>query len=335
MIIDDQYYDVIVIGTGAGGGTIAHKLAPTGKKILILERGDFMALEEQNRTSVDVFKRERYHAPEQWYDSMGEPFSPQTNYAVGGNTKIYGAVLQRMRSRDFETVKHQNGISPEWCLKYNDFEPYYSAAEQLYRVHGNTAHDPTEPSHSQDYPYPAPDHEPRIQTLTEAIAQQGLHPTTLPLTLTRQDDDPTGDSEVFGIEPVLKSPNVTLITSAKVVSLHTNSSGQMIKAVQAEINGNPHLFLADVVVLACGAINSAALMLQSANEKHPDGLANGSGLVGRNLMKHLMTAIVQRDGKSNSGTFRRSVSVNDFYWGDENFAIPWAISRIQGDCSRM
>ncbi|MGF1491990.1 MAG: GMC family oxidoreductase N-terminal domain-containing protein, partial [Microcoleaceae cyanobacterium] len=319
MIIDDQHYDIIVIGTGAGGGTIVHKLAPTGKKILILERGDSMPLEEQNRTNVDVFKRERYHAPEQWYDSMGEPFSPQMNYAVGGNTKIYGAVLQRMRQRDFEAVQHQEGISPEWCLKYSDFELYYSEAEQLYMVHGNAADDPTEPTHSQDYPYPAIDHEPCIQELTGAIAKQNLHPTPLPLTLTRQDDDPTGDSEVFGIEPVLKLPNVTLVTSAKVVSLHTNSSGQQIKGVQVEIEGKPHLFLCDLVVLACGAINSAALLLQSVNEKHPNGLANGSGLVGRNLMKHLMTEIVQRDRKSNSGTFRRSLSLNDFYRGDDNF----------------
>ncbi|MGL5083611.1 MAG: GMC oxidoreductase [Microcoleaceae cyanobacterium] len=322
MIIDDQHYDVIVIGTGAGGGTLAHKLASTGKKILILERGDFMALEEQNRTSVDVFKRERYHAPEQWYDSMGEPFSPQTNYAVGGNTKVYGAVLQRMRERDFEQISHQDGISPEWCLKYSDFEPYYSEAEQLYQVHGTATGDPTEPAHSIEYAYPAIEHESRVQPIVEAIAQQGLHPTTLPLTLTREKDDPTGDSETFGIAPALKSPNITLITSATVVCLHTNSSGRMVKAVEAEIAGHPYLFLGDMIVLACGAINSAALLLRSVNEKHPKGLANGSDQVGRNLMKHLMTTIVQRDGTPNSGTFRKSISVNDFYWGDADFPYP-------------
>jgi choline dehydrogenase-like flavoprotein len=136
MIIDDQHYDIIIIGTGAGGGTIAQKLAPTGKKILILERGDFMPLEEQNRAEVDIFKKERYRAPERWYDPQGESFSPLINYAVGGNTKIYGAALLRMRERDFEEVKHQEGISPEWPLKYKDFEPYYTEAEKLYQVHG-------------------------------------------------------------------------------------------------------------------------------------------------------------------------------------------------------
>ncbi|MGP1386046.1 MAG: GMC oxidoreductase [Thainema sp.] len=322
MIIDDQYYDVIIVGTGAGGGTLAQKLAPTGKRILILERGLSMALEDQNRADVDLFKKERYHAPEQWYDKSGEPFSPQTNYAVGGNTKIYAASLMRMRDRDFEAVQYQDGLAPEWPLKYADFEPYYTAAEQLYQVHGDCQNDPTEPKHSADYPYPAIDHEPVMQPMIDAIAHQGLHPTPLPLSLTRQDDDPTGDAEVFGINLALKHDNVTLKTGAKVVSLHTNPSGAVIKGVQAEIEGQATLFNGDIVVLACGAVNSAVLMLQSSNEKHPNGLANSSDQLGRNLMKPLMTVIVERGAANNSGTFPRSVSVNDFYWGNGDYPYP-------------
>lgn len=322
MILDDQYYDVIIVGTGAGGGTLAHKLASTGKKILILERGDFMPLEEQNRSNVDVFKRERYHAPEQWHDTDGEPFYPQTNYAVGGNTKIYGAVLLRMRERNFEAVNHQEGVSPEWELKYQDFEPYYTEAEQLYQVHGNTAADPTEPPHSAEYPYEPIAHEPQIQLVADTLAQQGLHPVNLPLGLTRQADDPTSDSEVCGLVPALKHPNVTLKTSAKVVCLHTNPSGRVVKAVEAEIDGQSFLFLGDIVVLACGAINSAALLLRSANEKHSNGLANSSDLVGRHLMKQSLTAVVQLGSTSNSGKFLKTIGVNDFYWGGENFPYP-------------
>ncbi|MGD1850333.1 MAG: GMC oxidoreductase [Cyanophyceae cyanobacterium] len=322
MIIDDQYYDVIIVGTGAGGGTLAQKLAPSGKKILLLERGDRMALDNQNVANVDVCKKERYHAPEQWYDQAGEPFSPQTNYAVGGNTKIYGAVLMRMRSRDFDAVPHQEGIAPEWPLKYGDLEPYYTAAEKLYQVHGDVGQDPTEPDRSGDYPFPAVDHEPLIQKFVDAIAQQGLHPTSLPLSLTRQTDDPTGDSEVFGVDAALKFDHVTLKTNARVVSLHTNPSGAEIKGVQAEVDGQAILFSGHIVVLACGAVNSAALMLNSANEKHPDGLANSSDQVGRNLMRHQMTVIVERGGTNNSGKFPRSVSVNDFYWGDNDFEYP-------------
>lgn len=322
MIIDDQHYDVIIVGTGAGGGTLAQKLAPTGKRILILERGVEMPLADQNRADVDLFKKERYHAPEQWYDQAGEPFSPQTNYAVGGNTKIYTASLMRMRDRDFEAVTYQEGIAPEWPFNYADLEPYYTDAEQLYQVHGDYQNDPTEPKHSADYPYESVDHEPLMQPIIEAIARQGLHPTPLPVSLTRQEDDPTGDAEVFGINLALKHSNVTLKRNARVVSLHTNPTGTLIKGVQAEVGEQPMLFSGDIVVLACGAVNSAALMLASANEKHPNGLANRSDQLGRNLMKHQMTVIVERFTKTNSGKFPRSVSVNDFYWGDRDFDYP-------------
>jgi len=322
MIIDDQHYDIIIVGTGAGGGTLAQRLAPTGKRILILERGDRMALSEQNRANVDVFKKERYHAPEQWYDKDGEPFSPQTNYAVGGNTKIYSATLMRMRDRDFTAVQHQEGVAPEWPFQYGDLEPYYTAAEQLYQVHGDPQGDPTEPEHSTGYPFPAIDHEPLMQPIVEGLSQQGLHPTPLPLSLTRQDDDPTGDSEVFGINLAVKHENVTLKTSAKVVSLHTDPSGKTIKGVQAEVGDQPMLFSSDIVVLACGAVNSAALLLDSANDRYPQGLANSSDLVGRNLMKHQMTVIVEKASGTNSGEFPRSVSVNDFYWGNRDYSYP-------------
>ncbi len=322
MIIDDQYYDVIIVGTGAGGGTLAYKLAPTGKKILILERGDFMPLEEQNRSNVDLFKRERYHAPEQWYDQEGEPFSPQMNYAIGGNTKIYGATLLRLREQDFEAVQHQNGMSPAWCLKYADFEPYYTQAEQLYKVHGEPGGDPTQPPRSQDYPYPAIPHDPQVAEIYHAIADQGLHPCSLPLGLTRQADDPTNDSEVSGIIPALEHPNVTLKTNAKVIGLHTNPSGTVVKGVEAEIGEQSYLFMGNIVVLSCGAVNSAALLLKSANDQHPKGLGNRSDQVGRNLMKSLMTAVVQLKTQTNSGSFFKTVYVNDFYWGDPDFPYP-------------
>ena len=322
MIIDDQQYDLIIVGTGAGGGTLAGKLAPTGLKILILERGDFMPQQEQNRTTVDIFKRERYHAPEQWYDQAGEPFSPQMNYAIGGNTKIYGSALLRMREQDFEQVTHQDGISPAWCLTYSDFEPYYTEAEKLYRVHGQANGDPTAPPRSEGYPLPAIAHPPEMEKIYDAIAHQDLNPSPLPLGLTTESDDPSNDAETSGITPALEHTNVTLKTQAQVVCLHTNPSGSMVKAVEAEISGQSYLFSANIVVLACGAINSAALLLRSANIQHPVGLANRSGQVGRNLMKSRMTSVVQLTTQPNSGVFPRSIGINDFYWGDADFPYP-------------
>jgi choline dehydrogenase-like flavoprotein len=319
MIIDDQHYDVIIIGTGAGGGTLAHKLAPTGKKILLLERGEFQAKESSEVEDLELFKKEQYHAPEQWYDRDGEPFSPQTNYAVGGNTKTYSGVLMRLRERDFEEVQHQSGVSPAWGLTYKDFEPYYTAAETLYQVHGKTGDDPTEPPHSTAYPLAEVAHESPIQEISDGLSKQGLHPAYLPLGL---GDQGRTDSEDTGATPASKHPNVTLKTSAQVVCLHTNSSGSAIKAVQAQIGEQAYLFLGDIVVVACGAVNSAALLLRSANEKHPNGIANRFGLVGRNLMKQQLSVVIQLASSTNSGLFQRTIGINDFYWGNEDFPYP-------------
>ncbi|MDY6902361.1 MAG: GMC family oxidoreductase [Cyanobacteriota bacterium] len=320
MIIDDQHYDVIIIGTGAGGGTLARKLAPTGKKILVLEQGKFLEKESSQLVDVEVFKKENFHAPEQWYEEDGDTFSPQTSYSVGGNTKIYSGVLQRMRERDFEKVQHQDGFSPEWDVKYKDFEPYYTEAEKLYQVHCKTSDDFTEPPRSEAFPHHTVKNEPQIESICLDISKQGLHPAYLPIGVGNLGRT---DSEDTGISPALKlHENLKLKKRAKVLRLLTNASGTEVKAVEAKIGEQSFLFSANIVVVSCGAINSAALLLRSKNEKHPQGLANSSDLVGRNLMKQLMTVLVQISNTPNSGLFQRTRYINDFYWGDENFPYP-------------
>ncbi|MFM7528775.1 MAG: GMC family oxidoreductase N-terminal domain-containing protein, partial [Nodosilinea sp.] len=316
MILDDQHYDVIIVGTGASGGTLAQRLAPSGRRILLLERGEAMALADQNVSGVDIFQKQRYHAPEDWYDDAGEPFTPQTQYTIGGNTKIYGAVLQRLREKDFGEVTLQTGPSPAWGLSYGDLEPYYSQAEALYQVHGDGGPDPTEPPHSAPYPYPAVPHPPLMQPVVEALQHQGNHPYPLPLSLSLRQDDPTGDAEVFGVEPALHFSNVTLKTGVLVTTILTNPSGTAARGVQATFQGQTYIFTADIIVLAAGAINSAALLLQSASDRHPQGLANRSGQVGRNLMKLQLTSIVQVTAEPNPASFARSLGINDYYWGD-------------------
>ncbi|MEL6581190.1 MAG: GMC family oxidoreductase N-terminal domain-containing protein, partial [Cyanobacteria bacterium J06621_12] len=320
MIIDDQFYDVIIVGTGAGGGTIARKLADAGKKILVLEQGEFTEKESSELVEDELFKKENYHAPEQWYDREGEPFFPQAKYCVGGNTKIYSGALSRLREKDFEQVQHQEGISPAWGLKYTDFESYYTEAEKLYQAHGKAGDDPTEPFRSEDFPLPPVARIPQITELGDRLTKHGLHPAYLPIGI---GDEGRTDSEDTGVSPAIRAEkDITLKTSAKVVSLHTNPSGTEVKGVQAEVNGQAYLFMAHIVVLSCGAINSAALLLRSANEKYPNGLANSSDLVGRNLMKQLMTVILQQSPKPNDGLFQRSMQINDFYWGDQDFPYP-------------
>lgn len=338
----DNSYDLIIIGTGAGGGTLAYKLAATGKKILILERGTYLPKEKANWSTAEVYGKERYHTQEQWYDSAGKPFRPQMSYWVGGNTKVYGAALLRLRERDFEAVEHKNGISPAWALKYHDFEPYYTQAEKLYEVHGQQGEDPTEPPRSGKYAYPPVSHEPRMQQLFDAIAKQGLHPFHLPLGLKLNEVDRTlstcircdtcdgfpclvhakADAEVEGITSALKFPNVTLKTVAKVMQLLTSESGREITSVEAEIDGQMHQFQGDIVVVACGATNSAALLLRSANDRHPNGLANHFDQVGRNYMKHLTTAMVQLSITPNPDVYQKTICINDFYWGEPDFPYP-------------
>ena len=339
--MSSNHYDVIVIGTGAGGGTIAHALALAGQKILLLERGDFLPREKDNWNSAAVQGDKKYQTKEMWQDADGKEFNPQQHYYVGGNTKVYGAALFRMRAEDFGETRHSEGISPAWELSYAEFEPYYAAAEQLYGVRGNRGEDPTEPWSSSGYSYPAVSHEPRIQQLAEDFAAQGLKPFHMPLGIQRDNDDrlskcircdtcdgypclvrAKSDAEVAALTPVLGRANVTLLTNALATNLETNSTGSEVTAVTVEKNGDRLKYTADVFVVSCGAINSAALLLRSANDKHPRGLANSSDLVGRHLMKHnnsIMLAVSRCEVKT---VYQKTLGINDFYFASDAWEYP-------------
>src|SRR5262245_60820949 len=174
--MSSTHYDVIIIGTGAGGGTLAYRLAPSGKRILLLERGDYVPREVDNWSSRAVNVEGKYATREVWLDADGKPLHPHTNYNVGGNTKFYGAALFRLRERDFQELKHAGGVSSAWPLSYADLEPYYGQAERIYQVHGERGMDPTEPPASDPYPHPAVRHEPRIQQLHDDWAALGQRP---------------------------------------------------------------------------------------------------------------------------------------------------------------
>jgi choline dehydrogenase-like flavoprotein len=351
MMIIAEHYDVIVIGTGAGGGTLVHRLAPSGKKILVLERGQFLPREKENWSAAEVYAKERYHTHEQWYDKDGHSFRPQMSYWVGGNTKVYGAALLPLRERDFEAVLHKDGISPEWPLKYSDFAPYYLQAEQLYNVHGEQGTDPTEPSRQNPYPHPPVNQEPRMQEIFDGLKQHGLQPFPLPLGIKLNQSNLAqsecircdscdgfpclvrgkADAEVNGINPALSYANVTLKTDAKVLRLHTSESGREVTGVETEIENQTYLFKGDIVIAACGSINSAVLLLRSANDRHPRGLANRSDQVGRNYMKHLTTAMVALTTKKNPSVYQKTIAVSDFYWGEAGFPYPMGFIQNTGN----
>ena len=294
----EEEYDVIIIGTGAGGGTLAHHLAPSGKRILLLERGGYLPREKQNWSSKEVFLKGRYTANEPWIDDEGNPFHPGIHYYVGGNTKLYGAALLRMREQDFGEVRHKDGISPAWPIEYAEMAPYYNQAEALYHVHGERGSDPTEAFEKAPYPQPPLKHEPQIQKLFDSLKKTGQNPFPLPVGLLLDESnrekspcikcstcdgfpclvDGKADAQVVCVDPALKKhSNLTLLTHSYVERLETSPSGKEITKVVVQRNGQTHSFKGKIVVVSCGAINSAALLLRSANHQHPKGLANSSG----------------------------------------------------------
>ncbi len=331
-----ERYDVIIIGTGAGGGTLAHAFARAGKKLLLLERGNFLPRELANWDPREVFVEGRYLSPETWTDADGKKFAPQVHYFVGGATKMYGAALYRLRPQDFGDVRHVDGLSPAWPLGYDDFEPYYTEAEWLYQVHGNHGEDPTEGHASKPYPWPAVSHEPRMAQLMDDLRAAGYRPFHAPCGILLDEADrprsrcirckwcdgypclvhAKSDAEVIAVRPILSLPNVTLLVEAQAVKLETDGSGHTVQAVVVERGGATERYAADIVVVSCGAANSAKLLLASANDAHPNGLANGSDQVGRNYVFHNSRAVMAVSLEQNPTVYQKTVGLNDFYFGD-------------------
>jgi len=352
-------YDVIIIGTGAGGGTLARHLAPSGKRILLLERGDWLPREPGNWSTVDVFVDGRYISEDSWYNPKAKSFfQPQVHYFVGGATKLYGAALYRLREQDFGELHHHDGVSPAWPISYTDMEPYYTKAEEYYQVHGARGEDPTDPPASAPYPYPAVSHEPRIQQLSDDLATAGYHPFhapcgilldegNLPYSICVRCSDCDGfpcplhakaDAEVCGVRPAVEHANVTLLRNARVTRLETNPAGTAITQVVVEQDGGIERYAGDIVVVSAGAANSAKLLLESATDQHPNGLANGSDQVGRNFMYHDSQAVlalskdpnptvfqmgnIQMIGKSQAAMFRGEKPL------ETKFAPSWALRDV-------
>lgn len=348
----DARYDLIVIGSGPGGAALAHRLAPTGMRILLLERGDYLPRSIANWDAQTVFVDGAYQSPETWHGKDGRSFHPGLHYYVGGNSKVYGAALLRMRERDFDEIHHKDGISPAWPLQYADFEPYYAEAERLFHVHGERGEDPTEPPSSGPFPYPAVSHEPRVRALSERLSAGGLHPFHLPLgiLLDEKDGKPTptsicircdafdgfpcllngkADAQVVCVDPALKAhANMTLLTGAYVSKLETDASGRAVASVHVTRAGQLERYSADIVVVACGALSSALLLLRSASSEHPRGLGNGSDQVGRNYMRHNQSILMALMREPNDTVFQKTLAVSDFYFGSDDWQYPLGLIQM-------
>ena len=348
-----DHYDIIVIGSGPGGGALAQRLAPTGKRILMLERGGYLPRSRANWDSKTVFVDAQYQASETWYGSDGREFHPGLHYFVGGNSKVYGSALFRLRERDFGELRHKDGISPAWPLGYDVFEPYYTEAERLYHVHGRRGEDPTEPWSSAPYAYPPVEHEPRIKELNGILEREGLHPFHLPLGI-KLDQNPDGtattyspcircdafdgfpcavnakaDSQVISVDPTRAAhPNFTLLTGAYVTRLDTDPAGRNITTVHVVRDNQFEEYTADIVVVACGALSSALLLQRSANDQHPHGLANGSGQLGRNYMRHNMSIVMALLKEPNHTVFQKTLAFSDYYFGAPDWEYPLGLVQM-------
>ena len=340
-----EHYDFIIIGTGMGGGTLAYALRDSGARILLIERGDFLPQEPQNWQVSAVFDDGRYKPREDWIDATeGQGFKPGVHYYVGGNTKVYGAALPRFRREDFGAIEHEGGTSPAWPICYGDLEPYYNLAEALFFVHGRSGEDPSEPPRTRPYPFPEVEHEPTIAELIDKLRGQGLHPFCLPMAIDLREGGrcircntcdgfpcqvhAKGDAEICCVRPALEHENIELWTGTRARRILTDRSGKRAVAVEVERAGESITVSAETIIVSCGAANSAILLLQSANDQHPNGLANASGMLGRNYMAHNNTALTAvAPLKSNPTVFQKTMAVNDFYFGDDDFA--WPMGNVQ------
>lgn len=337
--------DVVIIGSGMGGGTLAWALKDAGLDVLIVERGQFLPREPENSQPDHVFIKKRYVTSKPWFDAKtGQPFQPGVYYWVGGNTKMYGACLPRFRRSDFTDVSHHDGVSPGWPFDYDDLEPFYGQAEELFQVHGSVDEDPTEPPHSTDYPYPPLPHEPAVERFANMLYLQGLHPFHMACAMhlpslaeriadTTADGSPSStgnksDAENRAVRPALESPTVRLLLGAYVQRLHTSRDGHTVIAAEAEVGERTVRIEANTFVVSGGAVNSAALLLRSVSDQHPDGLGNSSGLLGRNYMVHNSTFFVAVDPRRRNETaWQKTLGLNDWYEAGPD--TPYPLGNLQ------
>jgi choline dehydrogenase-like flavoprotein len=328
-----ERYDVVIVGSGVGGGAVALQLAGTGARVLVIERGPVLPREAENWDAEAVFVDLRYRSAETW-TSGDRRFRPGQYYYVGGHTKFYGTAMFRFRERDFQAVEHEDGISPAWPIAYADLEAWYDHAERLFGVRGQAGADPTEPPRSRPYAHPAVPHEPVIDRVAQRLQAQGLHPFPMPAAIDFGANgrcrrcgtcdafpcrvDAKGDAETCLVRPALRHANVELRSELRVERLVTDDGGRRIVAVEAVDNaGLRHSIAAGLFVLSAGAINSAAILQRSATGRHPRGLANASDVVGRHFMNHNCTALMALDPwRRNDTRFPKTLAVNDYYHGD-------------------
>ena len=333
----EKKYDFLIIGSGMGGASTAYALKDSGFSVLMVERGEYIPQEKSNWDIKEISLNRKYAADEFWLDSEDNPFRPRIYYNVGGNTKFFGGAALRLRESDFRDRTTPEGFSVRWPVTYRDLAPWYDRAEQIMGVRGRKGEDPSEPERGE-YPGAPVEHENVAEELSRKFREQGLHPFHLPLAI---DSGPGGrcrkgspcdgfpclvrakaDAENAFLRPLLSSgsSSLTLLTGARAEKLIPSENGRSIRAVSLLVEGKRYIQQAGTVIVSAGAVNSAALLLGSGNERYPEGLANTSGLVGRHYMAHRNTVLMAVSPfRKNPTVFQKTLAVNDYYeqgWGN-------------------
>ncbi len=335
----NQSPDIVIVGSGMGGATLAAGLAPTGARIVILERGVQIPDDAPARDPNRIYANSAFRSDETWLDENGTRFEPGNYYNIGGNSKLYGAVLIRYRAEDFAEMEHFDGISPAWPFAYEELAPWYEQAETLYQVHGDASSDPTEPTHINGYPFPPVPDEPAVAAVRERLDKVGVRPFTLPLGVdidrwlkagqTSWDGYPDQrcgkmDAETCGLAVALAHDNVELITGAYVSTLKVGADNRRIAEVVYRKDGEEVRLKPKLLAVCAGAVQTAALLLRS-------GVANGSDQVGRCFMNHNASALIAIDPRfRNDSVYQKTFGINDWYLSDGDGGKPLGNLQLLG-----
>lgn len=328
-------WDVAVIGTGMGGATTGWALARRGRRVVFLEKGRFLQrdvevergdLASQGKHPDERLRRGRWPLPIQGRTSTGrvEFFAP-LGCGTGGSTAIYAATLERFAPNDFRPKGNypevKDSTLPEaWPISYDELEPYYRQVEELFRVRGSP--DPLHPGDDAPLLEPPPLGE-RDRAVHDLLLSRGLHPYRVHVGCEFVEGcDGCGgliclrgcksDAGRLCLLPAVERYGARILSQCEAKRLDADRSS--VQRILCDWNGREISVSARVVVVAAGALMTPILLLNSSSAAWPQGLANGSGLVGRNLMVHSGDMIAIRpDARGSTLGPTKSLSLNDFY----------------------
>jgi len=330
-------YDFVVIGSGAGGGTLAHELAACDARVLLIEAGDWLrptapgAGEPLGRYIGD------------YYPDRSVPIE-----VVGGQTKFYGAALYRYRESDFAAVEHEAGTTPGWPLDYAELAPFYDRVEAVYKVHGDPGLDRTEPPRGRPLPHSHLPHSPTVARMVARLAEVGAEPAPIPRALLWQNAsgpcqlcatcdahlcrvEAKGDTDIAAVRPALASGRVTLLTRTRALRILTDPSGRQATGVEVERDGERAIVPAGGIVVSAGLEATVALLRRSRTGAWPEGLGNAGGALGRYLAGHstgMLFPFVSLRKMADEHT--KTFAINQFYHGDSTWRWPLGVIQMSG-----